>query len=250
MSTLPRPVIAIIGASGGIGRPLAEHLAQQGYRLHLGARRADPLQSLATELGASAHALDATDISAVDRFVAAAVEQHGQVDGLVNLAGSILLKPAHQTRDEEWHTTLAQNLTSAFATVKAAGKHMRKQGGAVVLMSSGVARAGFPNHEAISAAKAGVIGLAQSAAASYASFNIRVNAVAPGLVQTPLAEPVTNTEAGMKASLQMHALNRLGEPATVAAMIAWLLDPAHDWVTGQVFGVDGGLGTVRPKIRM
>jgi 3-oxoacyl-[acyl-carrier protein] reductase len=124
---------------------------------------------------------------------------------------------------------------------------MMQAGGSIVLSSSAAARVGLANHEAIAAAKAGVIGLMLSAAASYAPRGIRVNCVAPGLVRTPLTARTTANEASLAASTGMHALGRIGEPEDVAAAIAWLLDPAQGWVTGQVIGVDGGLATVRPR---
>jgi NAD(P)-dependent dehydrogenase (short-subunit alcohol dehydrogenase family) len=87
----------------------------------------------------------------------------------------------------------------------------------------------------------------RSAASTYASNNLRCNAVAPGLVRTPLTERITSNESAARSSEAMHALGRLGEPGDVARMIAWLLDPAQDWITGQVFGVDGGLATTRAR---
>jgi NAD(P)-dependent dehydrogenase (short-subunit alcohol dehydrogenase family) len=120
-------------------------------------------------------------------------------------------------------------------------------GGSVVLVSSAAARLGLANHEAIAAAKAGVIGLTLSAAATYAPKGIRVNAVAPGLVRTPLTARVTGSEPALNASTSLHALGRIGEPDEVAGAIAWLLDPAQSWITGQVLGVDGGLATVRSR---
>jgi NAD(P)-dependent dehydrogenase (short-subunit alcohol dehydrogenase family) len=85
----------------------------------------------------------------------------------------------------------------------------------------------------------------QSAAATYASRNIRINAVAPGLVKTALTERIWSNQRSAEVSCSMHALGRLGEPKDVASLIVWLLDPENNWVTGQVFGVDGGLGTLR-----
>lgn len=116
-----------------------------------------------------------------------------------------------------------------------------------MLVSSAAARIGFANHEAIAAAKAGVIGLTLSAAATYASRGLRFNAVAPGLVRTPMTERITANESAAEASIAMHALGRLGEPADVAGLIAWLLDPRNSWITGQVFGVDGGLASLRSR---
>ncbi len=105
----------------------------------------------------------------------------------------------------------------------------------------------MPNHEAIGAAKAGIIGLALSAAATYGPQNIRVNIIAPGLVRTPLTATLLRNDSMLKTSSAMHALGRIGEPDDVAAAIEWLLDPHQSWVTGQVLGIDGGLATVRPR---
>ena len=174
-----------------------------------------------------------------------ASEPAGAIDGVVNCVGSVLLKPAHLTTPDEWNAAIATNLTSAFATVRGAFPLMRKQGGSIVLLSTAAARTGIPNHEAIAAAKAGVIGLMQSAAATYAARNIRMNAVAPGLIQTTLTERIWSNKTAAAASRGMHALGRLGTPADVASLIAWLLQEDNGWITGQVFGVDGGLATLR-----
>ena len=101
------------------------------------------------------------------------------------------------------------------------------------------------NHEAIAAAKAGIIGLAQSAAATYARYNIRVNCVAPGLTRTPLTESLTRNEASLKSSVALHPLGRIGQPEEIASAICWFLAPEQSWVTGQVLAVDGGLSSVQ-----
>ncbi len=166
--------------------------------------------------------------------------------GLANCAGSILLKPAHLTSAVDFETTLRQNLHTAFATVRPAGRHLRT-GGSVLLFSSGAARLGLQSHEALAAAKAGVQGLVRAASATYATRGLRVNAVAPGLVDPPLARDLLGTDAGRKASEALHALGRLGKPDVMAAVGAFLLDPQNDWVTGQIMGVDGGLSSVRSR---
>ena len=236
----------IVGASGGIGSALCEILAADGHQLVLAARREDPLRQLAGRVGGHPICVDATDPADYEHAAQQAVERYGALDGVVNAVGSILLKPAHLTRDEDWAETLSLNLTTAFHAVRSAARTI-KGAGSVVLMSSSAARVGLANHEAIAAAKAGVIGLMQSAAASYASRGLRFNALAPGLVRTPMSARITASAAGEKASLAMHPLGKLGEADQVARFAAWLLDEKQDWVTGQVFGVDGGLATVRTR---
>ena len=126
---------------------------------------------------------------------------------------------------------------------------MLRSGGSIVLVASAAAQLGFANHDAIAAVKAGVMGLTRSAAATYAPRNIRVNCVAPGLVQTPLAQPILQNEAARLASEKMHPLGRLGEPADIARAMAWLMHPDQQWITGQTLGVDGGLSSLLPRQR-
>jgi NAD(P)-dependent dehydrogenase (short-subunit alcohol dehydrogenase family) len=122
---------------------------------------------------------------------------------------------------------------------------MKAKGGSLVFLSTAAAVHGLPNHEAIAAAKGGVDALVRSAAATYGKAGIRVNAIAPGLVDTPLTERITGNEAARSASEAMHALGRIGTPSDIAASIEWLLSDGASWVTGQSIGVDGGLGQVR-----
>lgn len=240
-------VFVILGAAGGIGSCVARRLYASGARLMLAGRTPAKLVPLARELDAKPCELEATSFEAVERCLQEAQAWAGKVDGVVNCAGSILLKPAHLTTADELHQVLELNLVSAFATVRAAVGVMRKSGGSIVLMASAAAEIGLANHEAIAAAKAGVIGLMRSAAATCAAQGIRVNAVAPGLVETPMSARITSNEAPRNASIAMHPLGRLGRPEDVAGPICWLLSPAGSWVTGQVIGVDGGLAHLKTR---
>ncbi len=226
----------VIAASSGIGRAVVEQLRGEGHTVVTTARTADKITP--------DHMLDAADFSAVEYVF----EQAGPLDGVANCAGSLLLRPAHTVSAEQFAETINASLTTAFAVTRAAGKFMRG-GGSVVLVSSAAAMAGFSNHEAIAAAKAGIIGLTLSAAATYAGSNLRFNVVAPGLTETPLTTALTSNETARKVSEGMHALGRLGAPEDVARAICFLLDPANSWITGQVLAVDGGLSAVRPKAR-
>jgi 3-oxoacyl-[acyl-carrier protein] reductase len=244
-------VVVVVGAAGGIGAALCQRLAARGVYTVLAGRNEASLAALKEALPAGQSevlTVDARDMAGLSDALRSLVERTGRLDGIVNLAGSILLKPAHLTQPDEFDAVIAQNLRTAFATVRAAVPLMsRERGGAIVLVSSAAARIGFMNHDAIAAAKAGVIGLMLSSAATYASRGIRINAVAPGLVRTPLAQAITGNAAALKVSESMHALGRIAEPDEVASMIDWLLHPTQRFITGQTFGIDGGLGTLRAR---
>jgi 3-oxoacyl-[acyl-carrier protein] reductase len=239
--------VLVIGGAGGIGSAVARLLGAAGDAVFLAGRDETSLAALGGELGMPYGLVEATDPDAIDACADAAAAALGGLSGIVCCAGSILLKPAHLTTTAEWQATLAVNLTSGFGCVRAAGRLLRESGGGVVLVSSAAARIGLANHEAIAAAKAGLIGLVRSAAATYAKQKIRFNAVAPGLVRTPLARGLIASELAEKASIGMHPLGRLGEPEDVARAIVFLLDPAQGWITGQVLGVDGGLADLKTR---
>lgn len=244
----------IIGAAGGIGTSLCERLAREGATLFLAGRDLARLEALAGRLGEAAAGvatLDAARFAEADAVADQAARAMGGLEGVANLAGSIMLKAAHQTSEAEFAGVMQQNAATAFAVLRAAARVLRAGEGdrSVVLMSSTAARVGLPNHEAVAAAKGAVIGLTLAAAATYAG-TIRVNCVAPGLTRTPMARGVLSSEAAEKASIAMHPAGRLGEPADVAAPAAWLLGTQASWVTGQTIGVDGGLATVRGRVKM
>lgn len=224
----------IIAASSGIGQATTELLTQAGHSVFTTARDTSKITPDAV--------LDATDFDAVDNVF----KQAGQIDGVVNCSGSLFLRSAHLTNYEQYKNVIDASLTTSFAVMRAAGKNMTT-GGSVVFVSSSAALEGLANHDAIAAAKAGIIGLTLSAAASYAPMNLRVNAVAPGLTETPLTASLTGNETSRKFSEAMHALGRLGKPHDIARAIAFFLNPENNWITGQVLAVDGGLSSVRPK---
>lgn len=153
----------MVGAAGSIGRKLAETLHRDGASLFLGGRNTAALDEVATTCGGQAASMRGT-LDAVD----AVFQAYPCITGAVNLAGSILLKPAHWTTIQYFDETIALNLRTAFVLTRAAGEHLKSTGESVVLMSSCAAGIGLPNHEAIAAAKAGVEGLVRSAVATYA----------------------------------------------------------------------------------
>lgn len=246
MSQLSAPSnLVILGASGGIGQAAARALKAQGHNLWLASKPSERLEALGHELDSPTLAIDATSFDEVDACFEQAKAQLGELHGVVNCVGSVMLKPAHRTSLEDYQQCLALNLTSAFATTRAAAKSMSRQGASVVLISSAAATIGLPNHEIVAASKAAIEGLTRSAAATYAPRKLRFNAIAPGLVQTPATTSITEREAALKYSLAMHGLDRVGQPQDIASMIAWLLHPQNDWITGQIFHIDGGLSSLK-----
>ncbi len=237
----------ILGATGTIGSGLARRLVSEGKSVFLVGRNEERLQALANELNAKYAVANMANSDSLSEVVADAVQSGMVVDSFVNCIGSILLKPAHITSDAEFREVVETNLFSAFATVRCAGKALREHGGSVVLISTAAAKLGIASHEAIAAAKAGIEGLARSAAASYASSNIRFNVVSPGLVKTDLTKRIWEAPAMASASAELHALGRLGEPEQIVSLIAWLIAPENHWITGQVIAVDGGLSSVQPR---
>lgn len=242
-TTSERLPCLIVGGAGGIGSALAEMLAEDGVPLVLAGRSRETLHGFAEQIGAKVRVLDATHPEELQAVMA----EEGPFFGAVNCVGSILVKPAHLTTDEDYDHAFAQNVKTAFNLVRAAAPSMRKNGGSIVLMSSCAASAGLASHELIAAAKAAVEGLTRAAAASYASWNVRVNAVAPGLVDTPLSSHITQKKAALEASRSMHPIGRIGAPKDIARAIRFLLDPEADWITGDVMHVDGGLSNLRSR---
>lgn len=249
MNAEDKSVYLIVGASGGIGSVVTDLLHEAGHTLVLAARDLPRLQSIGDRTNADTHQLDACDPDAVDSLISAIVEAHGRLDGMVNCAGSLLLKPAHLINPMEFAGIMATNLTTAFNLVHSGTRVMMRQdgGGSIVLCSSVAARRGLMNHEAIAAAKAGIEGLALAAAATYARYQVRINCVAPGLTRTPMTESMTSNPNMLKATSAMHPLGKIGEPADVASAIHWLLSDRQGWVTGQVLGIDGGLSRLQAR---
>jgi NAD(P)-dependent dehydrogenase (short-subunit alcohol dehydrogenase family) len=245
---MPGPVL-VFGATGGIGAALSRRLRTRGAAPFLVARDPGRLEALASELGgAPFRPADALDAAALRAAVAAA----GPVlAGLAFCVGSIPLKPLARTTEADFLDAFRLNTVAAAMAVQAAAPALAAGGrecGApgVVLFSSIAARAGFPNHAVIAAAKAGVEGLALSLAAELAPA-VRVNCVAPSLTRTRIAEPLTKSPQMADAIAKLHPIPRLGEGEDPAALADFLLSDAAGWITGQVIGVDGGRSTVRVK---
>ena len=240
-------IVLITGASGGIGRALAHHLHAQGCRVAVVGRDADRLADVEAAVRIAA---DVTTPEGAALAVAACQEVLGAPPTLLaHCVGSTLIAPLHRTRTDAYREVMRVNLDSAVFMLQAWIVALKGAPGAAVLASSVVARIGVANHEAIAAAKGGVEALVRSAAATYASQGVRVNAVAPGLTDTPMTANMLKLPAMREGAARQYPLGGVQTADQVADVMAWLLGDGAARLTGQVIAVDGGFTTVRPLIK-
>jgi NAD(P)-dependent dehydrogenase (short-subunit alcohol dehydrogenase family) len=254
MALLDNKRLVIVGGTGGLGLSAARAFVREGARLVVcGLSAVDVVAEAQRQLGAAGFAFagDATDPAIADRAVAECAERWGGLDGLFHVAGGSGRRwgdgPVHELTDEGWQRTLDLNLTSLAWSNRAAIRHWLKTntGGAILNMGSVLGFAPSPRYfttHAYAAAKAGIVGLSRSLAACYASRDIRVNVLAPGLIDTPMAErAATNPQilAFLKTKQTLDG-GRLGRPTDVDGAAVFLMSDAARFITGQVLCVDGG----------
>ncbi len=235
----------VTGAARSIGEACARKLASCGARVAVCDLDAAGAERVAEEIAAAGGeaiplAFDVTDSAAVDAAVAEAAGRLGGLDVAVNNAG-VTSEGAltGELGDEGWRAILSVNLDGVFFCTRAEIGVMRgRGGGSIVNMASILSGAAFRNHVAYTASKHAVVGLTRGAAVDHAADGIRVNAVAPGFIRTPLIEVLSPEE--IEAVAQVHPLGRLGECDEVAEMVAWLASDASSFATGSVYNVDGG----------
>jgi NAD(P)-dependent dehydrogenase (short-subunit alcohol dehydrogenase family) len=244
---LTNRVALVTGAGRGIGRALAAALAQAGARVAVNdvdpataALARDALAALGAE--AEAFPADVSDPQAVTAMIGGLLGRWGRLDILVNNAG---VEPHGAVLDlslDDWRRTLDVNLTGPFLTCRAAGAVMRAQGGGVIVNISSIAgrAAGLRNRAAYVASKTGLIGFTRECAREFAAYNIRVNAVCPGVIITEMTAHLRQDERMMGRWLEDIPQGRLGEPADVAGLVVFLCSDAAGYITGQAINVDGG----------
>jgi 3-oxoacyl-[acyl-carrier protein] reductase len=248
---MSKKIYVVFGASGGIGSSLAEKVSSLGNTVYLIGRDAAKLSNLSSRLGQPFFVVDPFDEKKVEDLLKQIADKEGALDSVINCIGSFYIKPLHLTPFAEFNEVMKINMGSSFCITKGASLVMSLQKkGSIVLCSSVAAITGLASHEAIAAAKGAIASFVRASAASLATKGVRVNAVAPGLTNTPLASPITASEASLKASIAFHPMGRIAEASEVADAIYWLTSPQSSWVTGQVIPVDGGLTSLRIKMGM
>jgi NAD(P)-dependent dehydrogenase (short-subunit alcohol dehydrogenase family) len=242
-------IALVTGARGGIGRELVARLRSGGHRVAAVGRDGKTL----ADVPADAHiAADTTTAEGAAAALTACHDQFGEAPSLLaHCVGSTLIAPLHRTSAAQVREVLRVNLDSALFVLQAWVDGLRATGqpGAAVLVSSVVARIGVANHEAIAAAKGGVEALARSAAATYAPLGLRINAVAPGMTETPMTAGMLRVDAMREGAGRQYPLGGVQTAAQVAEVMAWLLSDAAARITGQVIAVDGGFASVRPLVK-
>jgi len=228
----------VTGASSGIGAAVARRFLGAGARV-LAFDRQPPLNHVLPNEGLLFHEGDVTKQDSIDAAFALAVTTFGRIDAVVNCAGITADAVTWKLTDEQWQRVVDVNLTGSFRIVRAAILIMRKAGsGSIVLISSVNGLRGKFGQSNYAASKAGVIALTKSAALEVAAFGIRVNAIAPGYVKTPMTAAIP--EKFQEEALSETPLGRLAEPEDVADPILFLCSPLARHVTGVVLRVDGG----------
>lgn len=242
----------VTGAGQGIGRACAERLAQDGAKVvvaDLNETTGSQVVKAITAAGGDATfvPVDVSSGASVAKLIAAAVSAYGRIDVLVNNAGVVDDRPFLDLEEREFDRILGINLKGAFLTAQGVARQMVKQGpgpggvpGSIVNMSSVNAWFGLPDHVAYSVSKGGVMQLTKSMAIALAPHGIRVNAVGPGTIETPLIKDVVKDDAFRQKVLSRTPLGRFGQPAEIAAIVAWLASDQASYLTGTTIYADGG----------
>ncbi len=242
---------AIFGAAGGIGSELVDQALNKGHQIFGIFRGDEKIREWENKFPNIPYAI--LSQGSWDNYGKALKRAHdvlGSLDSVINCIGSLTLKPIHLARENEFDATVETHLKSSAAILSHAIPFLRRseaENKSVIMISSVAATLGIANHDLVATAKAGIEGLVRSAAATYSSAGIRINAVAPAIVDTPLTSKFCNNPATKSAITASIPLARIGSTQDIANAILWLASAESSWMTGQVLRVDGGMSSLQPK---
>ncbi len=242
--SLEGKAIVVTGASSGIGRAIASRAATEGANVLAVGRRRDALEELAAaHERIRPHVTDLTDEDGARGMISAALSAFGGLDGIVHAAGTVRRnEDLRETSDAELVEHLNQNLVVSMRVAREAYAAMTARGsGSIVLVGSQLAHIGAPGYATYSAAKGGVTAFARALAVDAGPLGVRVNVLAPGVVDTPMAYVGRENFDALRAAVaERHPLRRIGEPEDIAGPAVFLLGPDSAWMTGHTLIVDGG----------
>jgi len=249
MIDLKNKIAIITGARQGMGRAHALALAKVGAKVVVADISKEDCEKVVKEIEknkgeAMAVKCDVTKKEEVDKMVLATVEKWGKVDILVNNAGICQFFPFLEMSEKDWDRTLDINLKGYFLCAQAAAKEMVKQKSGVIINIASVAMGqqgiGFPNIAHYCASKGGIVGMTEALAVELASYNIRVNAVAPGMIETPMLDPMKKDAKTIEAMLARVPMHRLGKAEEVSNLVLFLASGQSSYMTGSTVVIDGG----------
>jgi pyridoxal 4-dehydrogenase len=233
-------VAIVTGAGQGIGRAIAEKLRAEGASVVVADKNAETAEKTAAEIGGTAHVTDVSDPDQVSALVAAAVDQFGKIDILVNDAAIVPFVPWEELDFAEWRRVMSVNIDGVFLMCKAVYPHMKAAGyGRIVNIASNVVTAGTPNMAHYVSSKGAVFAFTRSLATEVGVHGITVNAVAPGLTASEGVMASPHAEA-FDFVVSLQSIPRRGVPADIAPAVAFLASEEAHWITGQMLTADGG----------
>lgn len=236
-------IALVTGASRGIGKAIAEQLASQGATVIGTATSdsgADNISAYLSEFGGKGMCLNVTDTDSIAAVIKAITAEYGDVSILVNNAGITKDNLLMMMKEDQWNDIINTNLTSIYRLSKAViRKMMKARKGRIINIASVVGMTGNPGQTNYSATKAGMLGFTKSLAREIGSRNITVNCVAPGFIDTDMTKELP--EEQREALIKQIPLNRLGDPADIAAAVSFLAAPTAAYITGETINVNGGM---------